>query len=66
MAAMVRPSERVAARRRRVFIWAPLLVLGVLISLAGGSMIDVFNGLDVIGLSFIVVGLFGFVREVDK
>ena len=66
MAAMVRPSERVGARRRRAFLYAPLLVLGAVIGLAGGSMIDVFNGLDVIGLACTVVGLLGFVREMDK
>lgn len=66
MAAMVRPSERVAARRRRAFLWLPLLVLGAMISLAGGPMIAVFNSLDVFGLAFTVVGLLGFVREVDK
>lgn len=66
MAAMVRPSERVGARRRRAFLWLPLLVLGAVISLAGGSMIDVFNGLDLVGLVFTVAGLLGFVWDVDK
>lgn len=66
MAAVMRPSERVAARRRRAFIWAPLLVLGAVISLAGGPMIEVFNSLDVMGLACTVVGLLGFVREVDR
>ncbi|MEV8180306.1 hypothetical protein [Specibacter sp. NPDC078692] len=66
MAAIVRPSERVAARRRQAFLYAPLLVFGAVIGLAGGSMIDVFNGLDVIGLACTVVGLLGFVREMDK
>lgn len=66
MGAVMRPSERVAARRRRAFIWAPLLVLGAVISLAGGPMIEVFNSLDVMGLACTVVGLLGFVREVDR
>lgn len=66
MGAVVRPSQRVAAQRRRVFLWLPLLGLGALISTAGGSMIDVFNGLDVVGLVFTVAGLLGFVLDVDK
>jgi hypothetical protein len=63
---MARPSSRVGAQRRRVFLWLPLLVLGSLVTLAGGSMITVFNSLDAAGLVLIVVGLLGFVQEVDR
>lgn len=66
MGAVVRPSERVAAARRRVFLWAPLLVAGFLVSMAGGPMIDKFNGLDVAGLAFLVAGVLGFIRELDR
>lgn len=66
MAAVVRPSERVAAQRRRAFLWLPLLVAGVLVSLAGGPMITVFNSLDAVGLALMVGGLAGFIREVEK
>ncbi|SEE25215.1 hypothetical protein SAMN04489740_0973 [Arthrobacter alpinus] len=66
MAAVVRPSERVASRRRRAFLWLPLLVAGALVSLAGGPMITVFNSLDTAGLALMVGGLVGFIREVEK
>lgn len=66
MAAVVRPSERVAAQRRRAFLWAPLLVAGVLVSIAGGPMITVFNSLDAIGFALMVAGVVGFIREVEK
>ncbi|ALV45809.1 hypothetical protein MB46_10290 [Arthrobacter alpinus] len=66
MSAGVRPSERVAAQRRRAFLWLPLLVAGALVSLAGGPMITVFNSLDAAGLALMVGGLVGFIREVEK
>lgn len=62
---MNRPSTKVAAQRRRVFLWLPLLALGILVSAAGGPMIDVFNGLDVLGLLLTAVGVRGFLAEVD-
>ena len=65
-APVVRPSQRVAAQRRRAFLWLPLMVLGVLVSVAGGSMIEVFNSLDVLGLVFTVAGVLAFVLELDK
>lgn len=66
MAAVVRPSARVAAQRRRAFLWLPLLVVGVLVSLAGGPMITVFNSADAAGLALMGAGLVGFIREVEK
>lgn len=66
MAAAVRPSDRVAAQRRRAFLWLPLLLAGVLVSLAGGPMITVFNSLDAIGLALMVGGLVAFIRDVEK
>lgn len=66
MAAVVRPSERVAAQRRRAFLWLPLLVAGVLVSFAGGPMLTVFNSLDAAGLGLMIAGLVGFIREVEK
>lgn len=66
MGRMVGPSARVAAQRRRMLLWLPMLVLGAVASLAGGSMITVFNSLDFLGLAFIVAGLLGFVYEVER
>ncbi len=65
-APMVRPSARVGAARRRALLWLPMLVAGLLVSIAGGSMLDVFNGLDLLGLMLSVGGLLGFASEVDK
>jgi hypothetical protein len=65
-ARLARPSSRVAAQRRRVFLWLPLLVRGSTVTLAGGSMITVFNSLDAAGLVLIVLGLLGFAQEVDR
>lgn len=62
---MVTPSRRVAANRRRAFLWL-LLLAGVLVSIAGGSMITVFNSLDVAGLALMVAAVAGFIREVEK
>lgn len=64
-APVVRPSQRVAARRR-LFLWLALLAVGVLVSIAGGSMIDVFNSLDVLGLLAVVAGLLGLAKEVGR
>lgn len=66
MPAVVRPSGRVAAQRRRAFLWLPLLMAGVLVSLAGGPMITIFNSLDAIGLALMVGGLVAFIRDVEK
>lgn len=66
MAAVVRPSVRVAATRRRAFLWLPLLLVGFIVSMAGGSMITVFNSLDGLGLLFLVAGVLGFISEVDN
>lgn len=66
MGAVVCPSQRVAANRRRAFLWLPLLVAGVLVMLVAGPMIPVFNSLDVAGLALMVGGLLGFIREVEK
>ena len=66
MGAVVRPSQRVAARRRRMLVWLPLLALGILVSAAGGPMIDVFNSLDVLGLLLTMAGLLGFAQEVGR
>lgn len=63
---VTRPSEHVAANRRRAFMWAPLLLAGVLVSLVGGPMITVFNGLDLVGAAMMLGALAGFVRELDK
>jgi len=64
-ARMVRPSARVAARRRRVFLWGPLLVAGVLVSLAGAPMVTVFNSLDIAGVVLMLGGLSGFIFELE-
>lgn len=61
-----RPSKQVAARRRRVLVWLPLLVMGAVASLAAGSMIEAFNSLDATGLILTTVGLLGYVSEVDN
>lgn len=66
MGAVVGPSQRVAAQRRRTRLWLPLLVLGILVSAAGGSMIEVFNSLDVLGLIAVVAGLLGLAKEVGR
>ncbi|WP_343317743.1 hypothetical protein AAFM46_10880 [Arthrobacter sp. TMP15] len=66
MGEVVRPSVRVAANRRRAFLWLPVLLTGALVSVAGGSMITVFNSLDAAGLVLLLAGLFGFIREVEK
>ncbi|WP_315913604.1 hypothetical protein [Arthrobacter sp. lap29] len=66
MSTVVSPSARVATTRRCTFVWAPLLVLGVLASVVGGPMITVFNSLDVAGVVLMLAGLLGFVREVEK
>lgn len=47
-------------------MWAPLLLAGVLVSLVGGPMITVFNGLDLVGAAMMLGALAGFVRELDK
>jgi|GEM_PF-6933301 len=64
-ARMVRPSARVAARRRRLLVWWPLLVAGVLVSLAGAPMVTVFNSLDIAGLVLMVGAVAGFIFEVE-
>lgn len=66
MGAVVRPSERVGARRRRLILWLPLLIAGVLFSGAGGPMITIFNSLDLIGAALMLGALVGFVKEMDK
>ena len=65
MGAVVRPSQRVAANRRRA-AWLLVALAGVLVSLAGGPMITVFNSLDLLGLVLMVAGLLGLAREVDR
>lgn len=62
---MVRPSARVAARRRRLLLWGPLLVAGMAVSLAGAPMITVFNSLDIAGLVLMLGGLVGFAFEME-
>lgn len=66
MGAMVRPSGRVAVRRRCVFLWAPLFLAGVVVSFLGGEMIHVFNGVDLLGLILMSAGVLGFTSELDK
>ncbi|WP_133159088.1 hypothetical protein [Arthrobacter glacialis] len=62
----VRPSERVAARRRRLFLWLPLLMVGALVTVVAGPMIIVFNSLDVAGAALMLGGLLGFALDVEK
>lgn len=66
MGRVVGPSVRVAAQRRRLLLWLPMLVLGAVASLAGGPLVTVFNSLDGAGLVLIVAGLLGFLHEMDK
>ena len=66
MAAVVRPPGRVAAARRRAFLWLPMLVAGVLVSAAGDPMIVTFNGADVVSVGLMVAGLLGVASEVGK
>lgn len=59
------PTARVAANRRRVFIWTPLLLAGLVLALAGAPMITVFNSQDALGLALVVTALLGFIKEVE-
>jgi len=62
---MVRPSARVAAQRRRLLVWWPLLVAGVLVSLAGAPMVTVFNSLDIAGVVLMFGAVAGFIYELE-
>ncbi|MHA7270422.1 hypothetical protein [Arthrobacter sp. HLT1-20] len=65
-APVMQPSPRVAARRRRLVLWLPLLVAGALVTVAAGPMITVFNSLDVASLVLLLAGLAGFAFEMEK
>ena len=63
---MNRPSTKVAAQRRRLRLWLPLLVAGALVAATAGPMITGFNSLDALGLAGIVGGLMGFAWDADQ
>lgn len=63
---MTRPIPRVAARRRRAFLWAPLLLAGALVTAAAGPMIGVFNSLDVAAIVLMTAGVLGFAWDAGK
>lgn len=62
---MKAPTARVAANRRRTFLWLPLLITGIATALAGAPMITVFNSQDVLGLALVVAALLGFIKDVE-
>lgn len=62
---MKAPTARVAANRRRMFLWLPLLLAGLVLALAGAPMITVFNSQDVLGIGFAAAALLGFIKEVE-
>lgn len=63
---MKTPSSHVAANRRRALLWLPLLLAGMVVTLAAAPMIVTFNSLSVIGLVLMAAGVAGFVRELDR
>lgn len=65
MSAIITPTPRVAANRRRAFLWLPLMATGALATVAGGPMLEVFNSLDVAGAAMMLGGLLGIAREVQ-
>lgn len=60
---MNRPSAAVAANRRRVLLWIPLIIIGALAGIATGATI---NSLHLIGMALIAAGGFGFISEIGK
>lgn len=56
---MSRPSARVGRNRRRAFLYAPLLALGLMLILASQPI----NGLYVLGTLLVLVAAGGFVLE---
>ncbi|NVM97804.1 hypothetical protein [Arthrobacter sp. SDTb3-6] len=65
-ARVVRPSGAVAAWRRRLLVWLPLLLAGMAVTLAAGPMVVSFNSLNLLGLVLMGAGLAGFVKELDR
>lgn len=63
---MISPSPALAARRRRLLLWLPLLIVGAAVSLFAGPLVTGVNSLDIAGVIFLSVGVLGFVREMDK
>lgn len=62
---MKTPTARIAANRRIAFIWIPVLLVGVLLTLAGAPMITVFNSLDLLGIALIIGAFLGLTKEVE-
>lgn len=56
---MSRPSARVGRNRRRAFLYAPLLALGLLLVLAATPV----NGQYVLGAIVMMIGAGGFILE---
>ncbi|WP_160665374.1 hypothetical protein [Pseudarthrobacter sp. ATCC 49987] len=54
------PSARVGKNRRRVHVYAPLLVLGALLMTAA---FPTFNSAYLVGVLFLTAGAAGFVLE---
>jgi len=60
---MRRPSARVGRNRRRAYLYTPLLILGALAVL---TSFPVINGGYLAGITLLIAGAAGFVRETGK
>lgn len=60
------PSLRVGRNRRRMFLYSPALVIGMLMFLAAVAAFPIINGGYLAGVTLLIAGTAGFVLETGK
>jgi hypothetical protein len=62
----MKPSLRVGRNRRRVFVYAPLLILGALAFIASLASFPIINSGYLAGVTLLIAGTAGFVLETGQ